>query len=73
MAQIDTNGKHRPFLHEQLVHLHTENTRVNLQTAFDEDVMENNCMFVVLLNLSIISHWIFPQFFFISGAKFKNN
>ena len=28
-------------------------------------------MFVMLFNLSLISHWIFPQsfFFFISGAK----
>ena len=39
-----------------------------------EDIMENNYMFVMLWNLSVISHWIFPKCsFFISGAKFKNN
>ena len=41
--------------------------------AFDEDIMENNYMFVMLWNLSVISHWIFLQYFFISGAKSKNN
>ena len=32
MAQVDTNGKHGLFLHEQLIHLHTENTQTKLQT-----------------------------------------
>ena len=32
MAQFDSNGKNDVFLHEQLVHLHTENTQTNLQT-----------------------------------------
>ena len=32
MAKVDTNGKHCLFLHEQLVHLHTENTKMKLQT-----------------------------------------
>ena len=32
--------------------------------ATDENIMENNCMFVILWNLSVISHWIFPQCFF---------
>ena len=74
MAQVDTKGKHGLFLHEQLVHLHTENTQTKLQTAFDEDIFENNYMFVMLWNLSVISHWIFPQcFFFSSGAKSKYN
>ena len=43
--------------------------------ASDEEIMENNYMFVVLWNSSVISHWVFPQcfFFFISGAKSKNN
>ena len=41
--------------------------------AFDEHIMENNYMFVTLWNLSVISHWIFPQYFFFSGAKSKNN
>ena len=25
---------------------------------------KNHCMFVILWNLSVISHWIFPQYFF---------
>ena len=38
--------------------------------ASDEEIVENNYMFVILWNLSVISFWIFPQcFFFISGAK----
>ena len=42
--------------------------------AFDEDIMENNYMFLMLWNLRLISHWIFPQcFFFISSAKSKIN
>ena len=76
MAQVDTNGKHglHVFLHEQLVHLHTENSDEASNTAFDEDIMENNCMFVMLWNLSVINHWIFPQCFLcISGAKSKIN
>ena len=41
--------------------------------ASDEDMMEN-CMFVMLSNLSVISFSLFPQcLFFIFGAKSKNN
>ena len=32
MAKVDTKGKHGLFLHEHLVHLHTENTQTKLQT-----------------------------------------
>ena len=32
MAQVDTNRKHGLFLHEQLVHLYTENIHTKLQT-----------------------------------------
>ena len=32
MAHVDTNVKHGIFLHEQLIHLHTENTQMKLQT-----------------------------------------
>ena len=32
MAQVDTSRKHSLFLHEQLVHLHTEYTQTMLQT-----------------------------------------
>ena len=42
----------------------------------DEDIMENNYMFVMLWNSSVIDHLVFPQcffFLFISGAKSKNN
>ena len=31
-AQVDTDGKHSLFLHEQLAHLHTENTQTKLET-----------------------------------------
>ena len=31
-AHVDTDGKHRLFLHEQLTHLHTGNTQTKLQT-----------------------------------------
>ena len=46
-----------------------------LNIVSDEDIMENNQMFVMLWNLAAISHLIFPQCFFfpISGAKSKNN
>ena len=39
-----------------------------------EDIMENNYMFVMLWNFSVISHWIFLQylFFIISGVKSEN-
>ena len=44
--------------------------------ASDEKIIENNYTFVMLWNLSVISHLILPQcsvFFFISSAKPKNN
>ena len=42
--------------------------------ASDVDIMENIYMFVMLSNLSVISHLIFPQCrFLISDAKSKNN
>ena len=58
----------------QLANLHTGNTQKKVANiASDEDIMENNYMFFMLYNLSVISHWIFPHcfFFFISGAKSK--
>ena len=65
MAQVKTNRKQGLFLHELLVHLHTENTQTKLQTKRSmEDIMENDYMFVMLCNLSVISQWIFPQCFF---------
>ena len=33
--------------------------------AFDEDIIVNNNIFVMLWNLSVISHWIFPQYFYL--------
>ena len=34
--------------------------------VFDEDIMKNNYMLVMLLTLSVISQWIFPLSFFSS-------
>ena len=75
MAQVGTDGNQGQFLHEQLAHLHTGNTQKKVSNvAADEDIMENNYMFVMLWNLSVISHLIFSQcFFLISGAKSKND
>ena len=43
MAQVETNGKDVLFLHNQLVHLHTEiHTDEASNKTFDEDIMENN-------------------------------
>ena len=56
--------------------LNTGNTLKKVSNiASDEDIMENNYMFVMLWNLSIISHLIFLQcfFFFISGTKSINS
>ena len=60
MAQVNTNRKHGLFLHEQLVHLYPENTDEASNIVFNEDIMENNYMFVLLWNIKVISHWIFP-------------
>ena len=54
MAQVDTDGNHGLFLHEQFAHLHTGNTQKKVSNiASDEDIMENNYMFVMLWNLSV--------------------
>ena len=64
MAQVDTDGNHSLFLHEHLAHLYTGYTQKRvLNIASDEDIMENDNMFVMFWNLSIISHLIFPQCF----------
>ena len=57
------------------ISLNTANTQKKFSNiASDEDIMENNYMFVMLWNLSVISHLIFLQyFFFYSGAKNKNS
>ena len=75
MAKVDTDRKHGLCFHEQPAHLHPGNTQKKVSSILsDEDIMENNYMFVMLCNLGIISWWIFSQcFFFISGAKSKNN
>ena len=31
MAHVNSNAKHGLFLHEQLIHLHTENKQTKLQ------------------------------------------
>ena len=73
------------YFHRLIIIIHkTPTTReirelINTQTkvsniASDEDIVENNHMFAMLWNLSVISHLIFQKcFFFISGAKSKNN
>ena len=67
---MDIDGNHGLFLHEQLAHLHTGNTQKKVSNiAFDEDIMENNYMFVILWNLSVISLVIFPQSFFLFLAQ----
>ena len=42
---------------------HWKYTDVASNIAFDEDIMENNYMFVIEF-IHVISHWIFPQCFF---------
>ena len=43
MAQVDTDGHHGLFLHEQLVHLYTGNRQKKVSNiASDEDIMEND-------------------------------
>ena len=68
-------GNHGLFLHEQLAHLNTGNTQKKVSNIpSDEDIMENNYLFGMLWNLSVIGHWIFRNcFFVISGAKSKDN
>ena len=49
-------GNHGSFLHEQLAHLltSTENTQKKVSNmASDEDIMENNQMFVILWNFQL--------------------
>ena len=56
-AQVDSDGNHGLFLHEQLTHLHTGNTQKKVSNmTSDEDIMENDYMFVMLWNLSVIRH-----------------
>ena len=64
MAQVDTDGNHGLFLHEQLTHLHTANEQKKVSNITShEDIMENDYMFVRLGNLNVTSHLIFPQCF----------
>ena len=70
MAQVDTDGNHGLFLHEQLAHLHAGNTQNEVSNISpDEDIMGNNYMLVMLWNLSVIGHLIFPQCFFLFLAQ----
>ena len=67
MVQVDTDGNQGLFLHEQLAHLHTRNIQKKVSNiVLDENIMENNNMFGMLWNFSVISHWIFPHCFFSS-------
>ena len=73
MAQVNTDRNHGLFLHEQLAHLHTENIQKKVSNiASDEDIMENNYMFV--MELKHHKSLDFPTMLFCnSGAKSKNN
>ena len=71
---VDTEGKHGLFymsiLLIYLLEIHSQSFKI----ASDEDIIENNHMFVMLLNLSVTSYLIFPPCrFFISGAKSKHD
>ena len=69
-AQVDIGWNHGLFLHEQLAHLHTGNKQKRAsKIAFDEDIIENNYMFVVLWNLNVICHLVFPQCCFLFLAQ----
>ena len=59
-VEVNTEGNHSLFLHEQLAHLDTGNTQKKVsKIASDEDIMENNYMFVMLWNLSSqTNNWI---------------
>ena len=61
-----TTGEMRELIWPRsIAHLHTGNTQKKVQNIeFDEDIMENIYMFVMLWNLSVISHLIFPHCFF---------
>ena len=74
MAQVNTNRKHGLFLHEQLIHLHTENTQMKLQTYSSMKILWK--MITCLLRYgitSLVTGYSHNAFFFISGAKYKNN
>ena len=65
MAQVDTDGNHGLFLQEHLSHLQSENQQKKVSNiASDEDIMENDYMFVMFWNLGVISHLIFPKMLF---------
>ena len=66
MAQVDTDKNNGLFLHKQLAHLQAGNTQKKVSNIASQDIMENYYMSVMLLNLSVISHLIFPQCFFMS-------
>ena len=55
MPQVDTDGNHGLFLHEQLAHAGNKHKKV-LNIASNEDIMENNHMFAMLWNISVVSH-----------------
>ena len=63
------------YMSSSLIYILEIHRRKFQNVTSDEDiVMENDYMFVMLRNLSAISHLIFPQCFsFISCAKSKNN
>ena len=48
LAQVDTDGNHGLYLHEQFAHLQTGNKQKKVSNiASGEEITENNYMFVV--------------------------
>ena len=65
MAQVDTDGKHSLFLHiaaRWFTYWEYKDETFNI--ASNEDIMENNYIFVMLWNLHDIGHLVFPLCFF---------
>ena len=70
MTQVDIDGYRGLFLHEQLADLCTGNTQKKVSTIVsDEDIKENNYVFVTSWNLTVISHLILQQCFFYFWRK----
>ena len=76
MAQVDTDGNHGLFLHEQLAHLHTGSTQKKVSNiASGDDIMQINYVCYVMefkSHKSLDFPTIVFFFFFLSDAKSKN-
>ena len=68
MSQVDTDGIRSIITSAARSFTYWKYTDEASNIASVEDIMENNYMFVMLWNL-FISHWIFPQGFFLFLAQ----